>query len=251
MFSDCVARYLNPEKKKDKAERLTKKLKEQVKRFDLSGLAFPTPVSQIGVFENLNKISVMVLGWDDEKKCVVYLRKPGRKFKNAAKIFYHDGHYSTVKNMSALMREKCKDNASHYCLYHNRFPEKLNKHIGRCTIEKITIKRMPEEGSTVKFKNYKDMHKPFVIWADFESRMVKVRIRKGEKTDLIHQHVLSGYYLILVSRVDPSENRIIHYTAKNDNDSVAEHFLKTLDSIVYDLGRKYSEDKRMRITAEE
>ena len=67
MFSDCVARYLNPEKKKDKAERLTKKLKEQVKRFDLRGFAFPTPVSQTGVFENLNKISVMVLGWDDEK----------------------------------------------------------------------------------------------------------------------------------------------------------------------------------------
>ena len=41
---------------------------------------------------------------------------------------------------------------------------------------------MLEEGSTVKFKNYKDVvHKPFVIWADFESTMVKVRIKKGEK----------------------------------------------------------------------
>ena len=136
--------------------------------------------------------------------------------------------------------------------YHNRSPAVLEKHIGRCTVEKTTIERMPEEGSAVKFKSWKDIvFKLFVIWADFESRIVKVKIKKGEKTEQIHQHVLSGYYLILVSRIDPSENQVIHYTAKTNDENVSEHFLKTLDRIVYDLGRKYAEDKRMKISKEE
>ena len=63
--------------------------------------------------------------------------------------------------------------------------------------------------------------------------------------------MLSGYYLILVSRIDPSENRIIHYTAKTNDENVSEHFLKTLDRLVYEIGKKYAVDKPVVITEKE
>ena len=68
---------------KDKAERLTKTLKKQAEGLNWDGINFPTPMSQINVFENL----MMVLGWDEKKKRVVYLRLPKTKHKNTVRIF--------------------------------------------------------------------------------------------------------------------------------------------------------------------
>ena len=69
---------------------------------------------------------------------------------------------------------------------------------------------MPKEGSVVKFENLKEIEfKPFVIYADFECRLEKVNIKKGDKTTQTQIHKSSGYCLQFVSRVDPSESRTI------------------------------------------
>ena len=59
----------------------------------------------------------MVFGWDDDEKEVTYLRQPNTRHERNVQLFYYDGHYSAVKNMSTLMRHKMHDNASHYCPY--------------------------------------------------------------------------------------------------------------------------------------
>ena len=236
-FKWAITRYLNPIARKRDAEKLTPKLKGQSEKLDWTCTSFPTPLHELDIFENMNKISVMVFGWDDDEKVVTYLRQPNTRHERNVQLFYYDGHYSTVKNMSALLRLKMGDNA---------------RHKKDCKAEKRTVEKMPKVGSVVKFENIKDVaFKPFVIYADFECRLEKVNIQKGGKTTQTQIHRSSGYCLQFVSRVDPSESCIIQYTAKTDNENVAIHFIRAVTDLVYDLGQKYAEDRPMVMTEED
>ena len=65
-FKWCLRRALHPIGKNQ--ERLTKKLHEQSKIFDWTGVNFPTTFEDISRFEKNNNVSVKVLGCDDETK---------------------------------------------------------------------------------------------------------------------------------------------------------------------------------------
>ena len=254
-FKWAVTRYLNPIARKRDAEKLTQKLQDQSGKLDWSCTSFPTPLHELDIFENMNKISVMVFGWDDDEKNVTYLRQPNTGHERNVRLFYYDGHYSAVKNMSALMRHSMHDHASFYCpycTYHHRTASAVERHKKDCRAEKRTIEVMPNEGSVVQFANVKDVaFKPFVIYADFECRLEKVNIQKGDKTTQTQIHKSSGYCLQFVSRVDPSESRTIQYTAKTDGENIALHFMRTVTDLVYDLGKKYAEDRSMIMTEED
>ena len=94
---------------------LTKKLREQAENFNWDGINFPTSLLEIDIFENLNKTSVMVLGWNEKERRTEYLRLPKTKHGKAIQLFYHDDHYSTIKKMPALVRRDFGDNANHFC----------------------------------------------------------------------------------------------------------------------------------------
>ena len=157
--------------------------------------------------------------------------------------------------MSALMRSNLNDNASHYCpncTYQHRTADAAEQHKKDCKAEKRTIEIMPKEGSVIKFENWKEMaFKPFEISADFECRLEKVNIEKGDQTTQTQIRRSSGYCLRFLSRVDPTESRTIQYTAKTDDENVAVHFIRTVTDLVYEIGNKYAEDRPMIITEEE
>ena len=108
-FKWAITRYLNPIARKRYAEKLTPKLRGQSEELDWACTSFPTPLHELDIFENMNKISVMVFGWDEKE--VTYLRQPNTRHERNVQLFYYNGH-STVENMSALMRHKMHDNAS-------------------------------------------------------------------------------------------------------------------------------------------
>ena len=48
-----------------------------------------------------------------------------------------------------------------------------------------TLLRLPEEGATMKFKNFKNkLERPFIVYADMESTLVKTNHKNN-----IHEHV--------------------------------------------------------------
>ena len=254
-YSVARAEFLPTKKPEQKRNVVTKRLREQTEKFDWTGISFPTPLHEWNIFENLNRRSVQILGWDDDEKQVTCLRHPSTRYEKIIRLFYYDGHYSTVRNMSALMRAGKNSNASHYCpycTYHHRTADAVKRHKKDCKAEKRTIEIMPKEGSVVKFVNLRDVaFKPFVIYADFECRLERVNIKKGDKTTQTQIHKSSGYCLRFVSRVDLSESRTIQYTAKTDDENVALHFIRTVTDLVYEIGTKYSEERPMKITEEE
>ena len=254
-YSVARAEFPPAKKPKQKENVVTKKLREQADKFDWTGISFPTPLHEWDIFENLNKRSVQILGWDGDEKQVTYLRHPNTRYEKVIRLFYYNVHYSTIRNMSALMRHKMHDHASFYCpycTYHHRTADGVARHKKDCKAEKRTVEKMPKVGSVVKFENVKDVaFKPFVIYADFECRLEKVNIQKGDKTTQTQIHKSFGYCLQFVSRVDPSESRTIQYTAKTDNENAAVHFIRAVTDLVYDLGQKYAEDRPMIMTEED
>ena len=236
-------------------ERVTKKLREQEEKIDWEGVNFPTPLRKTDIFENINKISVMVLGWDEEEERVGYLRIPKTKHAKAIRLFLHENHYSVITSMSELVSGdlgKHKYYFCPFCSYNHRSEESLKTHMEDCTVNELTSVFMPEEGVNVSFKNWEyTIRKPHVIYADFESRLVRIDVKKVKNTVQTQVHEPIGYCYRMVSDVDPSENVRVQYTAKTNDEDVSLHFISSVYQMTKEIGQKYAESKPMEITPRE
>ena len=188
--------FERPRKKKPQKRDnvVTKNLRNQSEKLNWDGIYFPTSLCEIDIFDNLNKISTMVLGWDEEKKRVIYLRFPKTKYEKTSQLFYHDNHYSFVRDLPKLLRLYFHDNFRyfcHYCTFQHRTKDVAEFHMEECRMDKITIEKMPKECSIVEFNII--VFKPFTIWADYECRTeIRFYHQKGDKTELIQNHKPSG-----------------------------------------------------------
>ena len=114
-FKWCVTRALHPIG--EHQYRLTKKLREQSKIFDWTGVNFPTSFEDISWFEKTNNVSVKVLRCDDEMKEIIYLRNRKGRYKLAVTLLLFEGHYCVVKNISRLTSRQIVDNKVYFCDY--------------------------------------------------------------------------------------------------------------------------------------
>ena len=224
-FKYAVTRGMYPVTKN--GERVSKTLRKQTERLNWDGINFPTSFHDIDIFENINKISVMVHGWNENEERIEYLRMPNTKHARAVRLFHYDGHYSVITSMSAFTRKDFKNNTHHFCSYcpfNHRKEEAVKTHMEDCAIDELTEVKMPKEGECVMFKNWDHtVFKPFVIIADCESRLDKVNIEKGKNTTQTQVHRTAGYCYRLISRVDPSESVTVQYTAKTNEEDVSLH----------------------------
>ena len=249
-FKWCVTRALHPIRKNK--ERLTSKLREQSKIFDWTGVNFPTTFEDISRFEKNNNVSVKVLGCDDETKEIIYVRNGKGRYT----LLLFEGHYCDVKNISRLTSRQIVDNKVYfcdYCCFTHREKLAVLKHQESCTGEVLEPERiMPKKGSTVSFKNFeRTVEQPFVIYADFESRLRSTDEKKGSSTTQFEEHIPIGYAYQLASRVDESDNKLVQYTATTEDEDVALHFLQSLEETTRELQEKYGVSKPMEISAEE
>ncbi len=178
-FKWAVTRALNPTT--SKPERITKKLREQAEKYDWSGIAFPTKVKDIHIWEKNNHKFINVFGYDEDSKKVYTIKmrddhtsivlgegeSQDDKFIN---LFLHDdNHFCVVKNLGRLVNSqynKHKEN-KHFCL--SCMNEILKTHQKICLEHKTQTEMYPKPGDTVKFKNYERLHDvPFVVYPDFE-----------------------------------------------------------------------------------
>ena len=206
--------------------RVTPKLREQSRIFDVTNVSFPTTFDDIKVFEKNNSISVKVLGWDANTKEVVHLRSGNGRYKIAATLFLYEDHYCCVRNPSRLLSRQLGDEASHFCehcCFNHRNKKAVEKHQEQCGKEKgegseetesnarkIYEAIMPDPNTKVRFKNYeRTIEQPFFITADFESRLPTIEVKRGKGTTQYQEHIPTGYGYQLISRVDPNDNKFV------------------------------------------
>ena len=255
-FKWCITRVMNPIGKRKNQNLITKKLREQSKIFDWTGVNFPTSFEDISRFEKNNCVSVKVLGCDDDRREIVHLRNGNGLYKFAVTLLLFEEHYCLVRNMSRLASRQSRDGITYfcnYCSFSNQVREKVLKHQESCTGEVFEPERVfPTPGSFLKFKNCeRSAEQPFVIYADFESRLRPMFVRRGESTTQYQEHIPISYAYYLVCRFDPSENIFRSYTAKSNDEDIGLHFIKSLRDTVLDLWMKFKYSKAMRFTTED
>ena len=181
-FLWCVLRALNPCEKN--SERIDKKLKEKENTLNMEGIEYPVSLKDIDKFERQNpSISITVFGYDE--KCVYPLRysnNTNREHDIILILIKEEGvnHYCIVKNLSRLLSSQVsKHDGKKYfckrCLNPFSTQKALDKHEEYCGNHEAVKINMPEKGTMLKFKNYHKGEKaPFVIYADFESRIKSI-----------------------------------------------------------------------------
>ena len=225
----------NPNMKK--AERISNKLKKEVKKFNLNGINFPCGFTDIDKFEKNNNISIDVFSYDEEEIFPLRVSRYTDIHVNIL-LIENDGnkHYCLIKNMSRLFSSQVnshehKKHICYYCLQVFSKEKTYKDHLEYCNKFKCGKTVYPNKGETLKFKNYEKMHDvPFVIYADFECYLKPIKNNIGEKTTQFQKHEPSGYcYLIKCFDDNIYKPKLKRYTKKSEDEDISLKFVKSLE----------------------
>ncbi|XP_022168593.1 uncharacterized protein LOC111032525, partial [Myzus persicae] len=237
-------------------------------KYNFNGISFPTPLSDISKFEKNNpNVTVNVYGLDKKfqppRKYPTYevypLRVVDEEKANHFDLLLvtddENSHYIYISNFSRLIRSQktghkervvfCKrcftsfDDRRHK--YKLSGQEALTQHKLICGTHKPILPVMPKEGECLQFEAWRNTQRhPIVIYADFETILVKTDEKKGGKTKIMHRHEAMSYGLIVKASNDVptellSEHNIptepVIYRGSESQPDVARHFVETVTDI--------------------
>ena len=154
---------------------------------NFEGIDFPTPVSQIDKLERQNpNLALNVFGWENEQVLVHRISEKDGSIPRINLMITKQGentHYSWVKRLTALLYDQNRHNESKHfcerCLHGYSRKELLERHKPKCKglLKSPTRTEMLKEGENImSFRNYhKQMKVPYVIYADFECVLEKIK----------------------------------------------------------------------------
>ena len=184
---------------------------------DMTGISYPVATKDVDKVESMNNISINVFGLEDNK--TVFPMRISKKTDSEHHIdllYISDSdinHYVLIKNMSRLIKSqlslhKCQTFICSYCLHGCKTKEILDRHVERCKMHDAQRVKLPEKNDKkgrdkVKFtKTEYQLRLPFVIYADFESILLKHDVCKNNSekswTLKYQTHEACGYGLYTV-----------------------------------------------------
>lgn len=180
-FVWSVLAALHPVHRKDHPEN-GYHYKKYVNELNLDGIEFPMKVSQIAKFERQNTaISVNVFGYEQKELFPVYITK--EKKENHVNLLLiannETRHYCLIRNLnrllSSLTKKKAQKYFCEYCLHGFIREDLLLDHEPHCSKHGPQKIKLPNEDNDVLYflDVQKQLKVPFVIYADFESYLVK------------------------------------------------------------------------------
>ena len=247
-FKWCVLRALNP--KKYNAYRVDKELRALEHTIDMDGISSPTKIDDIKKFERQNEdIAVVVLGLNENGNVItIRLSDYTYERKHLVILFLitdmeKDFHYTLVTQPSRLISSQFSNyNGKIYicwnCLNVFYKEEKFQYHKGQCMLNNPQNIIMPEEGSIVKFRNYKNTtYHPFVVYADIECLTTKLETPdlnpNSSYTIKTQYHEPVSYVFRFLSYNQlVMENKTLIYVGEDCMDNLVEE-LEYLVSLIY------------------
>lgn len=251
--------------------------------YNFSGLSFPTPITEIKIFEknNLNtSVNVYGLKKENNKKHMIFpLKVVDEEKKDHFDLLLitvgDKNHYTYISNFSRLIRsQKTGHNDSVvfckrcFTSYDNR-PLKntlcgqaaLDQHKLICGSHKPILPQMPEPGSMLEFSAWnKTQRHPIVIYADFEALLVKCNEKKGKNTTVIQNHEPMSYgFFVKVDDHIPKElleefeipTSPVIYRGSNENKEVAKHFVQSIVEIAEKIDKLLKTNTPIIMTPEQ
>ena len=247
-FKWCILRGLYPTN--ENPNRVDKKLKAAVDSINMEGISSPTKIEDITKFERQNEdIAVVVLGLNEEGK-VNTIRLSEFTYERKHLIILllitdleKDFHYTLVTQPSRLISSQYNkhDGKIHICwncLNVFQKEEKFQYHKEQCMLNITQNIIMPEEGSYVEFKKYKNTrYHPFVVYADIECKTTKLETPdlrpESSHTIKTQYHEPISYVFRFVSYNQlVMENKTLVYVGEDCMDNLVEE-LEYLVSLIY------------------
>ena len=231
-------------------------MKEQTKKYNWSGIAFPTPCceKQFRKFEENNDVSIIVFGHEDDNIIPLYVPRDRRE--TVVRLFFQrskngqKSHYSIVRNMSRLVssqvsKKEHKKFVCDYCLNSFGTEDLLSKHEEYCSKYDAVNTILPEPGKNIlKFKNIQNQVMcPIKIVADFESLLETTDVTHG-KTKLYQKHTPSAFCFYVVSRVKGFEMDPVTYV-KQGEEGVSEIFTRKLEETTKKIYKRFKKSVPM------
>jgi hypothetical protein len=246
---------------KKNSECITQLLIKQSEEFNWSGIEFPAGWKDISKFEKNNNVSIHVFGYEKlgygEREVIPLRTSAYVSQKVVDLLLISEGdtkHYCWIKNFNRLMAIDGNHNAMHYCrrcLNCFTSKEALSNHNEYCSQHDVQKIVMPKLGTMLKFKNYcRSMRVPFVVYADFESTIVPIDVCQpdpsGSYTKQYQKHIPSSFCYYIVCFDDSIYSHVpVTYTAKSEDDDVAQIFLDSLEADIKKIYNKFKFPKKM------
>ncbi|XP_025192055.1 uncharacterized protein LOC112592257 [Melanaphis sacchari] len=248
--------------------RIGENYRQHEDKHNFNGISFPTPMSDISKFEKNNPtVSVNVYGLDKKfqppRKYPTYEVYPLRvvdeeKANHFDLLLVADesgSHYIYISNFSRLIRSQktghkesvvfCKrcftsfDNQRYKYKLNGR--DALTQHKLICDAHKPILPVMPKEGECLQFEAWRNTQRhPIVIYADFETILMKMDDKNEGNTKIMHRHEAMSYGLIvkasddvpieLLARHEISTEPIL-YRGSESRQDVTRHFVETVSEI--------------------
>ena len=245
-FKWCVTRALNPVA--DHAYRVTNVLREQAKKLDWSNLKFPLAVKDIHRFEILNPgVTVNVYMYEKELKPLRVSNVASDK-PRIHLLLICDGekqHYCLIKDLSRLVSSDISKNQHkkficERCLNYFGSQKVLDTHIELCQEHEAVREKLPPAETFLSFKNHsRKMDLPFVIYADFESVIKPLHSVQPNPmkcyTDKKQIHIPVSFCYYVKCSFDQKHSKLVEYTAKTEDEDVAQMFVNMLEKEVKDI----------------
>ena len=202
-------------------------LRKFTDNYDWSGLEFPVSIEDIGKFETRNNISVNVLAVEGRD---IYIHRKGRRMMGREinlLMVSEDGinHYTAIKSLSILLKSsntkhKCKQHFCMNCLQGFTQESSRDQHQVYCEDNESVRVEMPEQGSTVEFKDGQNQLKvPFIMYADFESILELMDHGSSDPnqpyTNGVNQHTPSGWCVYSKFAYGDVDNPLRTYRGKD------------------------------------
>ena len=198
-------------------------LKKVEDKYNYDNIKYPATYDDIKQFETDNEICINVYTIDVDNGLIRDYMGNIHFIKNdivyLLRIESEDGsnsHYVYIKHIQRLLNLKCyiDGHANKFCPYcHKNVREEdfHTKHIRDCYKRACgdgSLLKLPEEGKTMKFKNYKNMlERPFIVYCDTESTLEKLQeVSEDKKSEKIHKHVTNSCCYYFVCNFDPTRN---------------------------------------------
>ena len=261
-FTWSVLRALNP--REEHAERIDKDLNKKEDSLNMTDIEYPISLKAIDKFERENPtISINVFGHEESVYPLMVGKYEDREAIDLLLIYDEERkHYCLIKSMSRLLSSQSStdEHALHYCrrcLNHFATQENLATHKECCSANEAVKIEMPEEGTTLSFKNdNRSMRVPFIVYADFESFIKPIDTcgpnPTNSYTKQYQKHTPSGFcYYIKCFDDEVYSQNLVTYTAGTENEDVAQIFVNMLEENVESIYKRIDKPKKMIFGAKE
>ena len=248
-------------------DRISHYSEERISAYNFDGIRFPTPFSDILIFERNNNVPINIYGVNDDgqRDSEIY---PLRICENMVEDRHFDllyltaengnenGHYCYITNLSRLVRvQKISHRSTVFicrrCLQHYSSDEKLVEHKQFCT-HKPVRSVMPPTGAIQKFEKHQFQQRvPYVIYADFECALIPFSLAARDPnleqsyTDKRHYHKPTSYcyYIVCSNEADITQYKPVLYRGQN----AVQHFWQNIRIEVEKIARIYNNIKPIRL----